>query len=166
MLFGERTSPSNWAQCDLLSGALHLQGVAGLQMQLFPQRLGDHDATSFINDEACVHSGKILWVDPLVNTILHDRPGCVGAALNGRRLLNVTHMGPGRYKPMEARELVGFKLKQIDMHWIAPSEKDNGTTTLEKRLWAAADQFRANSGLTAAQYSQPVLGFFHLSAVR
>jgi type I restriction enzyme M protein len=48
------------------------------------------------------------------------------------------------------------------MHWIAPSEKDNGTATLEKRLWEAADQFRANSGLTAAQYSQPVLGLIFL----
>src|SRR5271167_193601 len=48
------------------------------------------------------------------------------------------------------------------MHWIAPSEKDDATTTLEKRLWDAADQFRANSGLTAAQYSQPVLGLIFL----
>ena len=48
------------------------------------------------------------------------------------------------------------------MHWIAPSEKDNGNSSLEKRLWAAADQFRANSGLTAAQYSQPVLGLIFL----
>jgi type I restriction enzyme M protein len=48
------------------------------------------------------------------------------------------------------------------MHWIAPSEKDTANGTLEKRLWDAADQFRANSGLTAAQYSQPVLGLiFH-----
>ena len=39
------------------------------------------------------------------------------------------------------------------MQWIAPSEKDLATDTLEKRLWAAADQFRANSGLSAAQYS-------------
>jgi type I restriction enzyme M protein len=43
------------------------------------------------------------------------------------------------------------------MHWIAPPEKDAAANTLEKRLWDAADQFRANSGLTAAQYSQPVL---------
>jgi len=48
------------------------------------------------------------------------------------------------------------------MQWIAPSEKDTATTTLEKRLWDAADQFRANSGLTAAQYSQPVLGLIFL----
>jgi type I restriction enzyme M protein len=48
------------------------------------------------------------------------------------------------------------------MNWIAPSEKDRANTTLEKRLWDAADQFRANSGLTAAQYSQPVLGLIFL----
>ena len=48
------------------------------------------------------------------------------------------------------------------MHWIAPSQKDTGTDTLEKRLWATADQFRANSGLSAAQYSQPVLGLIFL----
>lgn len=33
------------------------------------------------------------------------------------------------------------------MQWIAPSEKDAATASLEKRLWDAADQFRANSGL-------------------
>ena len=48
------------------------------------------------------------------------------------------------------------------MTWVAPSEKDLATDTLEKRLWAAADQFRANSGLSAAQYSQPVLGLIFL----
>lgn len=48
------------------------------------------------------------------------------------------------------------------MHWIAPSSKDLATATLEKRLWSAADELRANSGLTAAQYSQPVLGLIFL----
>ena len=48
------------------------------------------------------------------------------------------------------------------MQWIAPSEKDIATDTLEKRLWAAADQLRANSGLTSTQYSQPVLGLIFL----
>jgi type I restriction enzyme M protein len=48
------------------------------------------------------------------------------------------------------------------MHWIAPSEKDTANGTLERRLWDAADQFRANSGLTAGQYSQPVLGLIFL----
>ena len=34
-----------------------------------------------------------------------------------------------------------------DLDWIAPSEKDTDNAALEKRLWDAADQFRANSGL-------------------
>jgi type I restriction enzyme M protein len=48
------------------------------------------------------------------------------------------------------------------MQWIAPSEKDTANQTLEKRLWEAADQLRANSGLTSAQYSTPVLGLIFL----
>ena len=48
------------------------------------------------------------------------------------------------------------------MRWVAPSEKDIANETLEKHLWAAADQFRANFGLKAEQYSTPVLGLiFH-----
>ncbi len=48
------------------------------------------------------------------------------------------------------------------MQWIAPSEKDAASTTLEKRLWDAADQFRANSGLKAQEYSGPILGLIFL----
>jgi type I restriction enzyme M protein len=48
------------------------------------------------------------------------------------------------------------------MQWIAPAEKDAATATLEKRLWDAADQFRANSGLKAAEYSGPILGLIFL----
>ena len=48
------------------------------------------------------------------------------------------------------------------MRWIAPPELDTDTNTLEQRLWDAADQLRANSGLTAQQYSQPVLGLIFL----
>ena len=48
------------------------------------------------------------------------------------------------------------------MHWIAPTEKDKATETLEKRLWDAADQFRANSGLKAQEYSGPILGLIFL----
>jgi type I restriction enzyme M protein len=48
------------------------------------------------------------------------------------------------------------------MQWIAPSEKDSATTSLEKRLWDAADQFRANSGLKAQEYSGPILGLIFL----
>lgn len=48
------------------------------------------------------------------------------------------------------------------MHWIATAEKDLATNTLEKRLWDAADQFRANSGLKPQEYSAPVLGLIFL----
>lgn len=48
------------------------------------------------------------------------------------------------------------------MKWIAPTERDQASSTLEKRLWDAADQFRANSGLKAAEYSTPVLGLIFL----
>jgi type I restriction enzyme M protein len=48
------------------------------------------------------------------------------------------------------------------MQWIAPAEKNNATLTLEKRLWDAADQFRANSGLKAQEYSGPILGLIFL----
>src|SRR5436309_9850960 len=48
------------------------------------------------------------------------------------------------------------------MIWIAPSEKDTANSSLEKRLWDAADQFRANSGLKSQEYSAPVLGLIFL----
>lgn len=48
------------------------------------------------------------------------------------------------------------------MQWIAPSERDATANSLEKRLWDAADQFRANSGLKAQEYSAPILGLIFL----
>ena len=48
------------------------------------------------------------------------------------------------------------------MRWVAPTEKDTANEVLEKRLWDAADQFRANSGLKAGQYSTPMLGLIFL----
>ena len=33
--------------------------------------------------------------------------------------------------------------------WVAPPERDLGKAAMEKSLWEAADQFRANSGLKA-----------------
>lgn len=48
------------------------------------------------------------------------------------------------------------------MQWIAPTAKDAATATLEKRLWDAADYFRANSGLKAQEYSGPILGLIFL----
>src|ERR1035437_4483846 len=48
------------------------------------------------------------------------------------------------------------------MNWVAPSKTDVAGAALEKRLWDAADQFRANSGLKAQEYSAPVLGLIFL----
>jgi type I restriction enzyme M protein len=44
------------------------------------------------------------------------------------------------------------------LRWIATPEKDTVTVTLEKRLWDAADQFHANSGLKPQECSGPTLG--------
>jgi type I restriction enzyme M protein len=48
------------------------------------------------------------------------------------------------------------------MQWIAPSEKNADNAALEKRLWDAADQLRANSELKSQEYSAPVLGLIFL----
>ncbi len=48
------------------------------------------------------------------------------------------------------------------MHWIATPETDANSAALEKSLWDAADQFRANSGLKAQEYSGPILGLIFL----
>lgn len=48
------------------------------------------------------------------------------------------------------------------MRWVTPTEKDVANHLLEKRLRDAVDQFRANSGLKAGQYSTPVLGLIFL----
>jgi hypothetical protein len=54
------------------------------------------------------------------------------------------------------------------MHWIAPSEKHTATDPLGERLWAAADELRAKSGLTSQQYGQPGLSliFLHFPKLR
>jgi type I restriction enzyme M protein len=46
--------------------------------------------------------------------------------------------------------------------WVAPPERDQGRAAMEKNLWEAADQFRANSGLKAQEYSGPILGLIFL----
>lgn len=48
------------------------------------------------------------------------------------------------------------------MTWVTPSERDEANNVLEKRLWDAADELRANSGLTSQEYSQPLLGLIFL----
>jgi type I restriction enzyme M protein len=45
------------------------------------------------------------------------------------------------------------------MRGIAPTEKDSATDTLEKRLWAAADPLRANSGVETWAHCDPIPGF-------
>ncbi|MCX6930861.1 MAG: hypothetical protein NT154_47810, partial [Verrucomicrobia bacterium] len=65
------------------------------------------------------------------------------------------HLPPARRR----RELVYQRQppRQTDcklMIWIAPSEKDTATNTLEKRLWDAADQLRANSGLISLRLAE------------
>jgi hypothetical protein len=47
--------------------------------------------------------------------------------------------------------LFWFRIQFATMLWIAPSAKDMDTTALEKRLWDADDQFRANSGLKSQE---------------
>jgi hypothetical protein len=37
---------------------------AGLKMQHFPQRLGNHDPAGFVDGEKDVHFGTHLWVNP------------------------------------------------------------------------------------------------------
>ncbi len=46
--------------------------------------------------------------------------------------------------------------------WVAPSFRDAEAKGLEQKLWAAADELRANSNLKASQYSAPVLGLIFL----
>jgi len=46
--------------------------------------------------------------------------------------------------------------------WVAPPERDQGKATMETKLWEAADQLRANSGLKAQEYSGPILGLIFL----
>src|SRR5947209_16929042 len=45
---------------------------------------------------------------------------------------------------------------------VNPKEPMEHIEQLEGRLWRAADQLRANSKLTASEYSMPVLGLIFL----
>lgn len=48
------------------------------------------------------------------------------------------------------------------MLWIARLEEDTASVTQERRLGDAAEQFRANSGLKAQEYSGSILGLIFL----
>jgi hypothetical protein len=69
MLIPERPHATGRAEGNLLTGAFQFQCVSWFQLQRFPHRLGDYHAACFINDDASVHIGIMIWVDPLINTI-------------------------------------------------------------------------------------------------
>jgi type I restriction enzyme M protein len=48
------------------------------------------------------------------------------------------------------------------MHWIAPFEKDAASTSLERRLRDATDQFWVNSGLKDQEYAGHIVGLIFL----
>ena len=54
------------------------------------------------------------------------------------------------------------KTVRINVRKPVMNQNNNGVAELEKQLWAAADQLRANSALTAQEYSRPVLGLIFL----
>lgn len=57
-------------------------------------------------------------------------------------------------RPKRSKKVIKRKAKM--------RENNNRIAELEKRLWDAADQLRANSSLTAQEYSRPVLGLIFL----
>ena len=73
------------------------------------------------------------------------------ARATGRKAGN----GRGRGERIEAAEPVPVQPPTREeatrgFHgWLAPPERDLGKAAMEKSLWEAADQFRANSGLKA-----------------
>ena len=69
---------------------------------------------------------------------------------------------PSRAVPTGASHELPHTAAPYFTNWIAPPEKDTASATLEKRLWDTADQFRANSGLKAQEYSGPILGLIFL----
>lgn len=72
-------------------------------------------------------------------------------------------MKASKRKSVPAKNKVAVKRTNTNHSvWIAPSEKDNDSAALEKNLWGAADQFRANSGLKSQEYSGPILGLIFL----
>jgi hypothetical protein len=68
---------------------------------------------------------------------------------------SVSPISPKTPKPKKAPKTVMKNLKT--------TQNSNGSNQeLEKKLWQAADQLRANSSLTAQEYSRPVLGLIFL----
>lgn len=69
---------------------------------------------------------------------------------------------PQSTPPTPAPPPAGGQATFTPSHWIAPPEKDGANRSLEKSLWEAADQFRANSSLKAQEYLGPILGLIFL----
>jgi type I restriction enzyme M protein len=84
--------------------------------------------------------------------------GAACSPANGSNGRPTHETGPAPAAPPPAGSLAAF----TPSRWIAPPEKDAAKSTLEKNLWDAADQFRANSGLKAQEYSGPILGLIFL----
>ncbi|MEZ4790906.1 MAG: class I SAM-dependent DNA methyltransferase [Flavobacteriales bacterium] len=80
--------------------------------------------------------------------------------------LTPTGLEPGTNKNGKAAEPLSSKPQPQAPAWtgawVAPTERDTERETLEKKLWDAADEMRANSGLKASEYSNPVLGLLFL----
>lgn len=84
--------------------------------------------------------------------------GATAHSLNGSSAMPNSQASP----PSPPAAPAGVTAAFTPSRWIAPPEKDAAKTTLEKNLWNAADQFRANSGLKAQEYSGPILGLIFL----
>jgi hypothetical protein len=69
VLIEERPHATGRAKGNLRTAAFQFQRVARLQLQFFPHRLRDNDAACFIQNEPGVHTGIIIWVDPIINGI-------------------------------------------------------------------------------------------------
>jgi hypothetical protein len=86
----------------------------------------------------------------------HSQVKTLPKGFNPQRLLSVAINGNGNgahaAPPIETPPSSSF------MHWIAPSEKDTANDALEKRLWDAADEFRANSSLSSPPSSHQASG--------
>jgi type I restriction enzyme M protein len=70
-----------------------------------------------------------------------------------------TDQGPSESQASNSINAAGYVNHSV---WVAPSAKSVESSAFEKRLWDAADQFRANSGLKAQEYSGPILGLIFL----
>lgn len=59
-LFRQGPRAAYGAQDNLLARILHIEGIAGLEMQLIAQRLGNYDAAGFIDSEASNHWDEMM----------------------------------------------------------------------------------------------------------